>query len=138
MPAGRPPKDPSQKVTRHAMKYPWTESGTQGWRWEKPKPPTGLSKEARDAWDAWFTAWWAVHYELEDVPALRNLIRLFDQVSRRPDDRGLQSELHRQMNTWGLTTKGRTDNRWLAPKVEEEPKSEQSGGRRRLRVVDAS
>lgn len=137
MPAGRPPKDPDKRVNRHALKYPWTETGPGGWRWQVPEPDEAWHDRTKAAWDAWFHAWWAVHYELEDVESLRSVADLFDRVVRDPSSTGVWSKLQSAMDHWGLTPLGRTHNRWLKPKDEGvgEDTLPDAPPKKRLRVV---
>jgi hypothetical protein len=62
---------------------------------------------------AWFAAFWAP----EDLPALRTLVRLYDQVERGEFHRA--PELRIEMDTYGITPKGQQDRRWKPP--EEKP-----------------
>lgn len=138
MPTGRPPKDPTKKVNRNTMKYPWTETGPGGWRWEVPEPDPNWHERTKAAWDGWFHAWWAANYELEDVEALRGVAELFDRVVRDPGNTGVWTQLQRAMSQWGLTPKGRVDARWLPPKDEPNPRGVDTlpdEPKKRLRVV---
>jgi hypothetical protein len=58
---------------------------------------------------AWFASFWTP----EDLPGLRTLIRLYDQVERGEFQRC--SELRLQMDNYGITPKGQQDRRWRAP-----------------------
>lgn len=138
MPTGRPPKDPGKKVTAHEMKYPWSETTVGGWQWEKPDPDPNWHENTKAAWDAWFSSWWAAHYELEDLPALRQVGDLFDTVQRDGKNASLWSRLQAAMKAWGLTPEGRTSNRWLPPKDEPNPRGVDTlpdEPKKRLRVV---
>jgi hypothetical protein len=74
-----------------------------------PEPPVDLSGAALEAWSAWFGSWWAWFWQPEDVPSLRMIIGLFDQVHRGSLD---SSKLMPWMDRFGLTPKGRQDLRW--------------------------
>jgi len=70
-----------------------------------------------EAWRVWFAAWFAAHWTPDDLPALRQLIRLYDQVERGEFQRA--PELRLQMDTYGITPKGQQDRRWVRPQAEE-------------------
>lgn len=119
---GRAPKEerrnPSDKPTRGE----WTAPSGVGWQHgDPPKPPAKMLKASREAWGTWMGAWFAAHWTPEDLPGLRQVIRLYDQVERGEFQRA--SELRLQMDTYGITPKGQQDRRWKAPVVEE-PKSQ--------------
>lgn len=130
--AGRGPKP---KETRRRKNTPirgeW-QIADGGWQHgDIPPAPDGLLEASRTAWDVWLKAWFAAHWTPDDLPGLRQLIRLYDQVERGEFQRA--SELRLQMDTYGITPKGQQDRRWQRPTVEEAAKSQsqsrQSGGR---------
>lgn len=86
-----------------------------------PAPPERLLKASRDAWATWMGAWFASHWTPDDLPGLRTVIRLYDQVERGEFVR--VSELRLHMDGYGITPKGQQDRRWSPPKPEEAPKS---------------
>lgn len=65
---------------------------------------------SEEAWRVWFGAWFAAHWSPEDVPALRHLVGLYDQVERGKFER--HNELRLAMDTYGITPKGQQDRRW--------------------------
>lgn len=71
-----------------------------------------------DAWRTWMAAWFAAHWTPDDLPGLRTLVRIYDQVERGEFQRA--NELRLQMDTYGITPKGQQDRRWARP-VEEKP-----------------
>jgi hypothetical protein len=75
-----------------------------------PEPPEGLTAASVAAWSAWFGSWFAAFWCLEDLPALRQLIRLYDRVERGDFVRA--AELRLWSDTYGITPKGRQDRRW--------------------------
>lgn len=88
---------------------------------------------SRDAWATWMGAWFAAHWSPSDLPGLRQVIRLYDQVERGEFQRA--SELRLQMDTYGITPKGQQDRRWKAP-VEDKPAAPVKAiSRRQLKVV---
>jgi hypothetical protein len=58
-------------------------------------------------------AWFAAHWTPADLPALRQLVRLYDEVERNEFQRA--GELRLQMDTYGITPKGQQDRRWAPP-----------------------
>lgn len=85
-----------------------------GWQHgEVPDPPDGMMAASVDAWSTWMAAWFAAFWSPSDVPGLRQLIRLYDQVERGEFQRA--AELRLQMDTYGITPKGQQDRRWRAP-----------------------
>lgn len=116
--SGRPPDD--QRVRRAAPKHPWQHARGHGWQHGRvPDPPEGLTDAAVEAWHTWMRAWWSAFWSDDDLPALRQLIRLYDQVERGEFQRA--SELRLQMDGYGVTPKGRQVLRWRPP-IEEERK----------------
>lgn len=68
------------------------------------------------AWTTWMESWVAAHWTPTDLPGLRQLIRIYDQVERGEFQRA--TELRLGMDTYGITPKGQQDRRWVAPEVE--------------------
>lgn len=66
-----------------------------------------------DAWSTWFGAWFAAFWRPSDLPALRQMVRLYDQVERGEFTRA--TELRLLMDTYGVTPKGQQDRRWKPP-----------------------
>lgn len=67
-------------------------------------------------------AWFAAHWGPDDLPGLRQLIRLYDQVERGEFQRA--NEVRIEMDNYGITPKGQQDRRWKKPdggKVETAP-----------------
>jgi hypothetical protein len=83
-----------------------------------PAPPDGLKDASLEAWSIWMGSWFGAHWTPDDLPGLRTLIRLYDQVERGEFQRC--SELRIQMDTYGITPKGQQDRRWQRP-VEQKP-----------------
>lgn len=74
-----------------------------------------------EAWNVWMHAWFAAHWSPDDLPGLRHLVLLYDQVERGEFQRS--TELRVQMDTYGITPKGQQDRRWQRPVNEEAPTS---------------
>ena len=131
---------PKQQRTRRQEPERGEWKPAAGWGWQHGKPPTppkGLMPESRNAWKIWMGAWFAAHWTPDDLPGLRTVIRLYDQVERGEYVRS--TELRLAMDTYGITPKGQQDRRWRPPAKEEPPKPEGAGARARyahLRVVD--
>lgn len=86
-----------------------------------------------EAWRIWMGSWIAAHWSPEDLPGLRQLIRVYDQVERGEFQRA--GELRIQMDTFGLTPKGRQDRRWAPPAEEKTPAPVRQIKSRRLKAV---
>lgn len=94
-----------------------------GWQHgDEPPCPAGMLKASKEAWEIWMRSWFAAHWTPDDLPGLRQVIRLYDQVERGEFQRS--SELRLQMDTYGITPKGQQDRRWQPPKATE-PEQEQ-------------
>jgi hypothetical protein len=78
-----------------------------------PDAPDGLMAASLVAWSTWFGAWFASFWSLADVPGLRQLVRLYDEVERGEFQRS--TELRMMMDTYGITPKGQQDRRWKPP-----------------------
>ena len=76
-----------------------------------------MLKASKVAWQTWFRAWFASHWTPDDIPGLRQLVRLYYQVERGEFHRA--AELRLQMDTYGITPKGQQDRRWAPPKADE-------------------
>ena len=129
---GRTPKDPAERRNRaKPQRGEWTAAEGAGWQHgEAPAAPEGLMPASEEAWGVWMGAWFAAHWTEDDLPGLRQLIRIYDQVERGEFQRA--SELRLQMDTYGITPKGQQDRRWAKPKPEPAPEAEKkaaSGGR---------
>lgn len=89
-----------------------------GWQHgELPTPPDGLKDVSRWAWDSWFKAWFAAHWTPDDLPGLRVVVRLYDEVERGEFTRA--TELRQMLDNYGITPKGQQERRWTRPKPEE-------------------
>lgn len=99
-------------------------------------PPDGLLQPSRAAWETWFRAWFAAHWTPDDLPGLRQVVRLYDQVERGEFQRA--TELRLSMDTYGITPKGQQDRRWAPPKAEPEslPQPVAAGKYGHLRAVN--
>jgi hypothetical protein len=119
--AGRGPA-PKDKATRRTRAKPirgeWSAAPGIGWQHGPiPPVPDGLLAPSREAWDVWMKSWVAAHWTPTDLPGLRQLVRLYDQVERGEFTRA--GELRLAMDTYGITPKGQQDRRWSPPKEEE-------------------
>jgi hypothetical protein len=114
---------PAPKATRRRRNTPergeWQAADGVGWQYgDTPAPPDGLLEASREAWATWMGAWVAAHWTPVDLPGLRQLIRVYDQVERGEFQRS--GELRLEMDTYGITPKGQQDRRWAKP-VEDTP-----------------
>lgn len=114
-----------------------TSTDVVGWQHgDVPDPPEGLMPASLEAWATWMAAWFAAHWSLADLPGLRQIVRLYDQVERGEFQRA--TELRLMMDTYGLTPKGQQDRRWAPPKPKEAGASGTTTSppsQRRLRAV---
>lgn len=118
---GRVPK--AQAIRRNTTaptRGEWNAAETVGWQHgDPPEAPEGLMKASLEAWATWMGSWVAAHWTPTDVPGLRQLIRIYDQVERGEFQRA--NEMRLQMDTYGLTPKGQQDRRWAPPTAEQAP-----------------
>lgn len=117
--AGRGPAPSEDRVRRNEPERGEVQSAP-GFGWQHgdtPEAPEGLMPASLDAWGVWFGSWFAAFWTKADLPALRQLVRLYDQVERGEFQRA--AELRMQMDTYGITPKGQQDRRWRPPKVEQ-------------------
>ncbi len=114
---GRAPKE--DRVNHHALgRGDITPATSDAWQGDVPECPEGVMPATVEAWRVWFGAWFSAHWTANDIPGLRQLIRLYDQVERGEFQRA--GELRIQMDTYGITPKGQQDRRWKPP-VKSEP-----------------
>ena len=124
------PRGPAPKVNRRRANEPahdWVTRAEAGWQHgEIPPPPRSrtvgtrgetrsvpLLAASREAWETWFRAWFAAHWGPEDLPGLRQMIRLYDQVER--GDFVRHGELRLAMDSYGITKHGQQQRRWKPP-----------------------
>jgi hypothetical protein len=119
--SGPAPKPADQRRRRNKpVRGEWQPTPGLGWQAGPiPPPPDGLMPASLVAWDTWMSSWIASHWTPTDLPGLRTLIRLYDQVERGEYVRA--TELRVGMDTYGITPKGQQDRRWSPPKAEEAP-----------------
>lgn len=139
---GPAPKPDAERKRRNAPALPWTPAPGEGWQHGPiPSPPDGLMPSSIEAWNVWFRAWFAAFWTPADLPALRILVKLHDEVERGEFHRA--PELRIQMDTYGLTPKGQQSLRWTRRK-EDAPSSATTNGATsalqygRLRAVSGS
>ena len=115
---GAAPKPTSERRNRSApQRGEWGSVDAVGWQHgDVPAAPEGLTDAAVETWQVWFAAWFAAHWTPEDLPGLRTVIRLYDQVERGEFTRA--NELRLQMDTYGITPKGQQDRRWVRPSTD--------------------
>lgn len=114
-------RGPAPKRTRRRDITPgrgdWKPTPGIGWQHgPMPPEPDGLMEASRVAWVTWMSSWVAAHWTPTDLPGLRQLVRIYDQVERGEFQRA--TELRLGMDTYGLTPKGQQDRRWVAPEEE--------------------
>jgi hypothetical protein len=118
-------KGPPPKTSRRRANAPergdWVPTEGTGWQHgpKVPPMPAGLMPRSRKAWRTWFRSWFASHWTPADLPALEQVIRLYDQVERGEYQRA--TELRMMMDTYGITPKGQQDRRWKPPEAAPAP-----------------
>lgn len=112
---GPAPKPESQRRTRHApQRGDWQARPDIGWQHGPvPAVPVGLMPATVEAWTTWMRSWVAAHWAPDDLPGLRQIARLYDQVERGEFVR--MTELRMMLDTYGITPKGQQDRRWTRP-----------------------
>ena len=112
----------------------WQTAPAACWEGEQPSPPDGLMPASVVAWETWFSAWFSAFWRPEDLPQIRSMVRLYDQVERGEFQR--HPELRLMLDTYGVTPKGRQDRRWAPPLEPEKAARQQvSKARSRLKAV---
>ena len=128
--AGRGPAPKDDRRRRNEpVRGETTAVEGEGWQHgDMPAPPDGLMPASVEAWTVWFGSWFAAHWGPEDVPGLRQVVRLYDQVERSEFARA--TELRQGMDNYGITPKGQQDRRWKRPVVEEaKPAGKKTSGK---------
>jgi len=130
---GRAPKE--DRVNHHDLvRGDVQQADAASWKGDVPAMPDGLMPASVDAWNTWFGSWFAAFWTAADLPGIRQMIRLYDQVERGEFQRA--GELRLTMDTYGVTPKGQQDRRWKPPvvaKAGEAPKATERYGK--LRAV---
>src|SRR4051794_26190805 len=128
---GRPPKAATERRNGHVpIRGEWSSVPAIGWQHGPiPAPPDGLMPTSVEAWNLWLGGWVAAHFGPVDLPSLRIVVRLYDQIMTGELSRA--GELRMWLDTFGLTPKGRQDRRWIEPTAERAqafaPTSDQGG-----------
>lgn len=127
MAASNAPKPAAERKRRNVPERgEWKPTEGVGWQGtDVPDPPDGLLEASRAAWVTWMAAWFAANWTVDDLPGLRQVIRLYDQVERGEFQRA--AELRLQMDTYGITPKGQQDRRWVKAS-DPKPAVSRSGG----------
>ncbi len=120
---------PPPKMTRRRRNVPasgeWKATPGVGWQHGPiPEPPTRMLKASREAWATWMGSWFAAHWDPAVLPALRQLIRLFDLVERGGTPASYRAELRVELDGYGITLKGQQMLHWAPPKAEDRPADE--------------
>lgn len=109
-----PPPSESRRRDNEPARGDWKVGDGDGWQFgDVPEAPGEMLVASIDAWQTWMTSWFAAHWSPADLPALRQLVRLYDQVERGEFQR--MGELRLCMDTYGITPKGQQDRRWKKP-----------------------
>jgi hypothetical protein len=117
---GPAPKTSGRRRANEPERGDWKPIIHIGWQHgDVPAAPDGLLEPTRTAWSTWLASWFASHWTPSDLPGLRQVIRLYDQVERGEFQR--MTELRQLMDTYGITPKGQQDRRWLRPLAPDPP-----------------
>ena len=112
--AGRGPAPKENRVRRvEPERGEIVAAEAPAWRGDIPAPPEGLMPASVEAWNTWFGAWFAAFWSPADLPGIRHMIRLHDQVERGEFQRS--TELRMTMDTYGVTPKGAAGSSLEAP-----------------------
>lgn len=115
MPRGPKPK-PAALARPGSRVHEYRNAPGTGWQHgATPPAPGGLTSVGVQAWNTWMTSWWAAFWEPADLPGLELTVELYDRVrlgELTPD------KLTPYLDRFGITAKGRQDNRWAEPVVE--------------------
>ncbi len=115
---GMAPKAKRRNQSDKPIRGEWSAAPAKGWQYgPMPPPPDGLKDVSRWAWDSWFGAWFAAYWTPDDLPGLRIVIRLYDEVERGEFSRA--TELRQMLDNYGITPKGQQDRHWQRPKQED-------------------
>jgi hypothetical protein len=132
---GPAPKDPAaRRNTTAPTRGEIQQLDVVGWQHgDIPPAPEGLKPASEDAWRIWMGAWFAAFWIPEDIPGLRQLVLIYDQVERGEFQRA--SELRLQMDTYGITPKGQQDRRWRKEPEQVKAAQVRQATKRSLKVV---
>ena len=115
---GPAPKEDRQRRSEPA-RGEWSGALGVGWQHgDVPKTPPNLRPASRETWAVWFAAWFAAHWTPDDLPMLRQVIRLYDKVERDDASAADLTQFRQLIDSYGITPKGQQDRRWSAPKDE--------------------
>lgn len=128
---GANPKPAAERRTRHKpVRGEYASAPGVGWQHGQiPDPPDGLLAASRDAWQTWMRAWFAAHWTPDDLPILRQVVRLFDTIERNDASAAELTQYRQLLDSYGITPKGQQDRRWTRPKADDprpgiEPKAD--------------
>lgn len=133
---GRAPKAHRQNTHDRPARGDYRAAAGVGWQHgDQPAAPDGLMPASLEAWATWMGSWFAANWSADDLPGLRQIARLYDQVERGEFQRS--TELRLMMDTYGITPKGQQDRRWVKPEQKgPEPRATgTAGGYSHLRTV---
>ena len=122
--AGPAPK-PNRRSRHKLARGPISQTVGVGWQYgDVPEPPDGLMPASLVAWSTWFAAWFAANWMPDDLPVLRLMVRLYDEIERGKTKAADKAQLHTWMRAYGITPDGQLLLRWARPKAEEAPTSQ--------------
>lgn len=116
MPRGPKPK-PAALARAGSRTHEYQSAPGVGWQHgPTPAPPDTLTEIGAVAWRSWFASWFASFWTPADLPVIELTAELYERVRlgvTTPD------KLTPYLDRCGITVKGRQDNRWSAPEVEQ-------------------
>lgn len=134
--SGPPPKHPDERRRRNVPAGgEWQVAPGDSWEGEVvPDPPDGLTDASEEAWSIWFGSWMASFWQVDDLPTLRRLAKLYDECERLESGEWMSAiadttggtgritrpaipygELRQLMDRFGLSPAARQKLRWLPP-----------------------
>lgn len=121
--AGRGPRpQTTRRRTNTPVRGDWKRAPGAGWQHGRiPECPDGLLASARAAWATWMRSWFAAHWTRDDLPVLRQVIKLFDKVERNQASSAELTQYRQLLDSYGITPKGQQDRRWTKPEAPGEP-----------------
>ena len=139
MPGHGPAPKPERRRANAPTRGEWQAAPGTGWQHGAiPRPPNGLGRVAKAAWQEWFGAWVASFWRPEDVHAIRTMALLYDSMLDKPSAT-TAGQLGQYFDRFGLTPKGLQDRRWHPPEnVTQTEAPVRPSSRDRLRIVSGA
>ena len=118
-----PGRGPAPSTNRRRANVPergdWQPSPGIGWQHGDIPPCPVRGVAAKTAWQTWFQSWFASNWTPDDLPMLRQIVKLFAAIDAGRDRTGMRTEFRQLADSYGITPKGQQDRRWVRPKAAE-------------------